>query len=179
LQLPLLIGEGSIDAAAWAYPAIFEEQTYALKEINLYIRLLAICEPASILQWQLTSDYSPVAGGGVYGDNSPMRPTQRFRNLQQLAATPENLRAMKIQSGSAAVSAAALGDNEKHRYSIHLVNNAAARPARITGLPAGIKILRIFNTSQQKTKEENPVAVINGKASFILEATSYTTLQAN
>ena len=29
LKVPLIVGEGSIDAAAWNYPAIFEEQTYA------------------------------------------------------------------------------------------------------------------------------------------------------
>jgi hypothetical protein len=47
LQLPLLVGEGSIDAQAWGYPALFEEESYALDEINLYARLLNICQPAS------------------------------------------------------------------------------------------------------------------------------------
>ena len=69
LNLPLIVGEGSIDAAAWNYPDIFQEQTYALQEINLYTRLLAICQPISILQWQLTSDYSPLIGGGIFGNN--------------------------------------------------------------------------------------------------------------
>ena len=45
-----------IDAAAWRYPAIFKESTFALYEINLYTRLCAICQPLSILQWQLTAD---------------------------------------------------------------------------------------------------------------------------
>ena len=92
LHLPLLVGEGSIDAAAWAYPAIFLEQTYALKEISLYTRLLAICQPESILQWQLTSDYSPLAGGGIFGDTSALHPTQRFWNLKQLASTPQRFK---------------------------------------------------------------------------------------
>ncbi|HYJ64939.1 MAG TPA: hypothetical protein VEV62_14430, partial [Parafilimonas sp.] len=64
MHLPLIVGEGSIDAAAWNYPQIFQEQIYALKEINLYVRLLNICQPLSILQWQLTADYSPLIGGG-------------------------------------------------------------------------------------------------------------------
>src|SRR5690606_36636504 len=61
INLPLIIREGSIDAQAWGYPQIFLEPGYALDEINLYIRLLAICQPASILQWQLTADSSPLA----------------------------------------------------------------------------------------------------------------------
>ncbi len=178
LHRPLLIGEGSIDAAAWAYPAILEEQTYALKEINLYTRLLNICQPASILQWQLTSDYSPVAGGGVYGDHSPMRPTQRFWNLKQLASTPKSLQALQITSSSADISCAALGDNEKKIFSIHIVNNAAARNTSISGLPTGIKTLRVWVTDKQRgMKEEKPVQVKNGRADFLLDATSYTTLQ--
>jgi hypothetical protein len=180
LHLPLLIGEGSIDAAAWAYPDIFEEQTYALREINLYTRLLAICQPASILQWQLTSDYSPVAGGGVYGDTGPLRPTQRFWNLKQLASVPKDLKGMPIKSSAADVSCAALGDNEKNKYSIQLVNNSTARQVALTGLPAKLKALRMFVTDKKRAmEEEKQIPVVNGKANFILEATSYTTLQNN
>ena len=62
LKKPLTVAEGSIDAQAWGYPQIFLEPMYALNEINLYIRLLSICQPETILQWQLTSDYSLLAG---------------------------------------------------------------------------------------------------------------------
>ena len=180
LHLPLLVGEGSIDAAAWAYPAIFEEQTYALKEINLYTRLLAICQPESILQWQLTSDYSPLAGGGVYGEDGPLHPTQRFWNLKQLASIPKGLYAMPIRSGSADVSSAALGDHDKGIYSIQLVNNGAARRVTLTGLPQNVKSLRVFVTNKKRGKEEaTPITAKNGKANFRLEATSYVTLEVN
>jgi hypothetical protein len=91
MKLPLIVGEGSIDASAWAYPAIFLEQTYTMEEINLYIRLMGICQPLSILQWQLTSDYSPLTGAGIFGKEGPLEPTQRFWNLKQLASTPEGL----------------------------------------------------------------------------------------
>ncbi|MBS1504212.1 MAG: hypothetical protein JST32_19240, partial [Bacteroidetes bacterium] len=76
--LPLIVGEGSIDAAAWGYPDYFLDPSYAIEEINLYTRLLAICQPLSILQWQLTSDYSPLKGGGIFGNDGPLEPTQRF-----------------------------------------------------------------------------------------------------
>ncbi|MEO6456620.1 MAG: hypothetical protein ABIN97_21270, partial [Ginsengibacter sp.] len=179
LNLPLLVGEGSTDAAAWAYPAIFQEQTYALKEINLYTRILAICQPESILQWQLTSDYSPLAGGGVYGDTGALRPTQRFWNLKQLASIPPGLKAMPIRSSAANVSCAALGDNEKGIYSIQLVNNATTRQVTLTGLPKKVKSLRMFVTTKKLSMQQGQlIPVVNGKANFTLEATGYTSLES-
>lgn len=180
LHLPLLVGEGSIDAAAWAYPAIFQEQRYALQEIGLYTRLLAICEPESILQWQLTSDYSPLAGGGVYGDtSSPLHPTQRFWNLKQLASTPKDLKAMKLTVKGADISGAALGDNTKGIYSIHLVNSGAARKVTLIGLPVKVKLLQVWVTDRKRCMQKmKPVTIANGKAVFMLDATCYTTLQS-
>ena len=86
--LNVLVGEWSTDAAPWRYPRIFSEQSFALHEISPHTRILAISQPKSILQWQLTADYSLLAGGGICGDNGPLRPTQRFWNLKQLASTP-------------------------------------------------------------------------------------------
>jgi hypothetical protein len=177
LNVPLLVGEGSIDAAAYSYPDIFQEQTYALQEINLYTRLLAICQPLSILQWQLTADYSPLIGGGIFGNNEPLHPGQRFWNLKQLSTTPKGLFAMPIESKSKSVSCAALGDNSKNVYAIHLVNNGTKRNATLTGLPAGVRQLRMYSTSKkQDMKNGGLIKVENGEAIFKLTATSFTTL---
>jgi hypothetical protein len=178
LKLPLLVGEGSIDAQAWGYPDIFKEQTYALEEINLYVRLLAICQPESILQWQLTSDYSLLAGGGVFGDTTePLHPTQRFWNLKQLAATPKGLNAMPLSVKGANVTGAALGDNVRGIYTIHLVNNGAGRKVTLSDLPKKIKRLRVWVTEKNKDmQEEREIKVVDGKAVFQLTATSFTTL---
>jgi O-glycosyl hydrolase len=177
LNVPLIVGEGSTDAAAWNYPDIFQEQTYALKEINLYTRLLAICQPESILQWQLTSDYSPLIGGGIFGNNEPLHPGQRFWNLKQLSITPKGLFAMPVTCDKANISVATLGDNDKNVYAIHLVNNGTTRKVTLTGLPLGVKQLQIYNTSKASYfKQGGPVKVKNGEASFRLPATSYTTL---
>ena len=157
LNVPLLVAEGSIDAAAYNYANIFQEQTYALKEINLYVRLLAICQPESILQWQLTSDYSPLIGGGIFGNNDPLHPGQRFWNLKQLSITPKGLYAMPVTCDGQNITAAALGDNGSHTYSIQLVNNGAKRKIVLTGLPEGVKQLQVFTTSQELSmKEEQP-----------------------
>jgi hypothetical protein len=180
---PLIVAEGSIDAQAWGYPAIFEEPVYALEEINLYVRLLAICQPASILQWQLTSDYSPLSGGGGDrrdGNNEPLHPTQRFWNLKQLASTPAGLRNIAATSDKSSVSIAALGDLASDKYTIHLVNRGPFRTARLTGLPANIKSLRCWITDKDRAmQEEKAISVSKGTAVFNLAAGAYTTLSSD
>lgn len=177
LHKPLIVAEGSIDAQAWGYPEVFQESWYALKEISLYLRLLAICQPESILQWQLTSDYSLLAGGGLYGNNQPLHPTQRFWNLKQLASTPPGLHALHLRVKGHDICAAALGDPRRKIYAFHLVNNGASRKARLTGLPAGVRSLEIWVTAKGRDMQKgNPVMVKNGRAVFSLPQTSYTTL---
>ncbi len=177
IDLPLIVGEGSIDAAAWAYPAIFLEQTYALQEINLYIRLMAICQPLSILQWQLTSDYSLLTGGGVFGQQGPLEPTQRFWNLKQLSSIPENMFHLQVTCDQAGVTCAALGNTVSSKYVLHLVNNGAGRKVIVSGIPARIKSFHIVSTSKTLSMQEGkPVNVVHGKIIFTLPAVAYTTL---
>jgi hypothetical protein len=177
LNKPLIVAEGSIDAQAWGYPQIFLEPSYALNEINLYVRLLSICQPESILQWQLTADYSLLAGGGIFGDTSKLRPTQRFWNIKQLSSTPENLQAVPISGDAKDISVAALGDDQKGIYAIHLVNNGASREITIKGIPKKISQFKIFITDKNRDmEEEKNVPVENGEATFTLKQASFTSL---
>ncbi len=177
LNVPLLVGEGSTDAEAWNYPQIFAESSFALHEIDLYTRILAIGQPRSILQWQLTADYSILAGGGVSGDNGPLRPTQRFWNLKQLASTPAGAFALPVRCGGPGITCAAFGDITRGAYAIHIVNNGAARSAAISGLPEGLKSLRIWVTDTARGMQEGePVPLREGQAQCTLEAASFTTL---
>jgi hypothetical protein len=177
LNVPQIVGEGSIDAAAWNYPAIFQEQIYIMQEIDLYIRLLAVCQPLTILQWQFTADYSPLAGGGIFGDNGPLRPTQRFWNFKQLASTPKGLFAMPVTCDRPNITVAALGDIKKKTYAMHIVNNGAARSAALTGLPASVKKMNIFTTDKNNSdKKGRLLKVVNGTVKFHLVDESFTTL---
>jgi len=180
MNVPLVVGEGSIDAAAWRYPEIFLEPTYAREEINLYTRILAITEPLTILQWQLTADYSMLVGGGVFGnDDEPLRPTQRFWNFKQLASTPPGLFHLPIEANRADVTSAALGDADRELYAVHLVNNGTTREATLTGLPGEISTLRMYVTdSDSGMEEKETVPVSNGEARFTLSTTSFTSLFA-
>jgi len=177
LNVPLIVAEGSTDAAAYRYPQIFYEQSFALYEINLYLRILAIAQPRSILQWQFTADYSLLAGGGVFNDNGPLRPTRRFWNLKQLASTPPKSFALPVACNGPNLVCAGFGNIAEGVYTVHVVNNGAARPATLTGLPASVRELRLWVTDTQRGMVEGArVPVVDGKAELKLDPTSYTTV---
>jgi hypothetical protein len=175
LNVPLLIGEGSTDAAAWRYPQIFLEPSFALYEINLYLRIAALCQPLSILQWQLTSDYSLLQGGGIYGTGGPLRPTQRFHNLKQLASTPENAFALPLSCSRKDVNGAAFGNLARGEYAVHLVNSGAERTALVKGLPENGNV-RVYATTQAGTQEIGHTAAAGGSLSVALPPASFVTL---
>ncbi|MCY2685545.1 hypothetical protein [Salinimicrobium sp. TH3] len=178
---PLFIGEGSIDAGAWRYPQIFEEPTYALEEIDVYVKMMDIAQPLSILQWQLTADYSVMSGGGIFGNNEDkLYPTQRFFNLKQLSNTPEGLFYIPITVDKEGVRAAALGDKTIGSYAIHMVNKGATRKVRLAGLPKDIKSMNLYITNKDASfmKSKN-VKVQNGNAEFELEGASFISLFSN
>lgn len=176
LNVPLLVGEGSTDAAAHGYAEIFNESTFALYEINLYTRICAICQPLSILQWQLTSDYSPLWGDGIYGSRGPLRPTQRFWNMKQLASTPADALAIPVSSSKKKVNCAAFGNISRGEYALHMVNNGADCHAVISGIPAGVKELKVYVTNTKDSMRETTVTVENGRAKVYLPAISFITL---
>ena len=178
IHKPLIVGEGSIDAAAWGYPQVFLEPTYAIKEIGLYVKIMSIDQPESILQWQLTSDYSDMAGGGVYGNTEqPLHPTQRFWNLKQLSSTPEDLHYMPISSNRPDIICVALGNNTKNEYAIHLVNKGTTRRVKLKGLPKTLKRLTVYVTDQNRDMKKVEILTSkNGSVQFILDSMSYTTL---
>ncbi len=179
LNVPLIVGEGSTDAAAWRYPQIFGESTFALYEINLYMRICAICQPLSILQWQLTSDYSLLLGDGLFGTDGPLRRTQRYWNLKQLASTPGQSFALPFTCSKPQVNTAAFANIARGEYTIHMVNNGASRPAVVKGLPEKTADVKVYVTTSDKGMEEVRNVVLNrGTITFELPATSFATVIA-
>jgi hypothetical protein len=176
LNVPLIVGEGSTDAAAWRYPQIFLEPTFALYEINLYVRIAAICQPLSILQWQLTSDYSLLWGAGIYGSDGALRPTQRFWNLKQLAITPEASFALPFTCSKEEVNCAAFGNISRDEYAVHIVNNGAGRTATVKGLPnlASVKAYATTNTANMQEIKSSRSA--DGSISVELPPAGFVTV---
>jgi len=176
LGVPLLVGEGSTDAAAWRYPQIFKESTFALYEINLYIRMCNICQPQSILQWQLTADYSLLWGGGVFGAQGSLEPTQRFWNIKQLAATPEGSFSLPLQTSKTTLNGAAFGNEAKGECCVHLVNNGAACRATIEGVPESYSSAKVLITNAEKGMEEVSVTREDGKWVVSLPPVSFVSV---
>jgi len=176
LNIPLFVGEGGTDPSAHKYPALFQEPYFALDEINLYIRICALCQPKSILEWQLTSDYSILSGGG----DRPLQPTQRFWNLKQLGSTPAGSVAMPVVYDRPGIACAAFGYVAKGIIAVHIVNDGATRPISLSGLPDSLKELRVYITDGQRgMKELDRIPLANGTAKFMLETASFTTLIGN
>lgn len=176
INVPLLVGEGSTDAAAHRYNGIFKESTFALYEINLYTRLCAICQPLSILQWQLTADYSLLQGEGILGDQGPLRPTQRFHNLRQLALTPADALAIPVKADKENVNVAAFSNVARGLSAVHIVNNGASCEAEITGLLPQTRQAIVYITNAQQNAETKKLDVIDGRVVVAMPAESFVTV---
>jgi len=172
-KLPLLVAEGGTDPNSYRYRNVFLEPWYALDEINLYVRCLALARPASILHWQYTDDYSLLTGGR---NGQPLRPTQRFFNLQQLNLTPPAAPSLGLTGDHPRLTAAAYGDDQ-HGWAIHLVNTGSTRDVTVTGLPA--TLTQLYPTLTDGTRQMAalpPVPVSAGAARFPLPAQAFVTL---
>ena len=139
LGVPLLVTESGPDAHLHNYPSARLEPWFQLQEIDLYVRICALAQPATIMPWQLTTDYSVLTGGGVYSEDGPLRPTQRFWNLKHLGLTPPGAFALPISSDRRDVTSAAFADLANNSYGIHLVNNGGQRRALLSGLPVSLR----------------------------------------
>jgi hypothetical protein len=179
LNVPLLIAEGGTDAQAHTYPDIFQEPSFAQDEIDIYVRACNVAHVRSILQWQLTSDYSLLAGQGMYGIDGPLHPTQRFWNLKQLGMVPPGSFILPTACSNEEISCAAFGDIASGTFTVHLVNHGASRPVQLTGFPESVKELNIYVTDSKRGMEEGKrVRVTNGEAKFTLDENSFTSLSS-
>jgi O-glycosyl hydrolase len=175
LNVPLLVGEGGLDPAAHQYRAIFLEPWFCLNEIAQYVEICRVAQPLSILHWQLTYDYSVLQGGT---GGQPLQPAQRFWQIKQLGMTAPDSVAVTITCDNPKVTSCAFADHGTPV--VHLVNNGAPRTATVSGLPAGVKEMRVFVTdSRQGMKETGRVSVAQGTVQLPLAAMSFTSLMGN
>jgi hypothetical protein len=175
LNVPLLVGEGGLDPAAHQYRAIFLEPWFCLNEIAQYVEICRVAQPLSILHWQLTYDYSVLQGGT---GGQPLQPAQRFWQIKQLGVTAPDSASVPITCDNPKVTSCAFADHGSPV--VHLVNNGAARTATISGLPAGVKEMRVFVTASRRgMKEIGRVPVTQGMVQLPLDAMSFTSLIGN
>jgi hypothetical protein len=177
LGVPLLVTESGPDAHMHEYPGVRLEPWFQLQEIELYVRCCAFSQPATIMEWQLTTDYSVLTGNDIYDEPGPLKPTQRFWNLKQLGTTPIGAFALPVTADRPEVTCAAFGDPANGGYAIHIVNRGNQRATVLAGLPDTVTTLRRLTTDTTRGMEEGErVPALNGNAEFTLPAASYTTL---
>ncbi len=174
LNVPMLVAEGGLDPSAHQYRAIFLEPWFCLNEISQYVEICRVAQPLSILHWQLTADYSVLTGGR---GGRPLQPAQRFWQIKQLGMTTADSSAVPITCDHPKVVSCAFTDHGV--YVVHLVNNGAARTATVSGLPAGVKEVRVLVTdSRRGMQETGRVPVVQGTMQVPLDSMSFTTLAA-
>ncbi|MFZ1977285.1 MAG: hypothetical protein WAV76_04970, partial [Bacteroidota bacterium] len=177
LNVPLIIAEGGIDPSAWGYPDILQEPSFAQDEIDTYVRAINTAHVRTILQWQLTSDYSLLTGGGIYRTEGNLHPTQRFWNLKQLGMVAPGSFILPVTCDKEAIDCAAFGDIAGGNYVIHIVNNGASRTIHLSGLPASVKELRVYITDSKRGMEEGKrVRVSDGEAKFTIDGFAFTSV---
>jgi hypothetical protein len=141
---PLLVTEVGTDASAWRTPWVFDAFDYGLGEAALYLDLIRHARPAALLHWEYTADY-----GLVRVTDGVARPTPRHALVRHFAnLTPQPAAVLAAESGAADVRVGAfrgLG-REAAVCTVHVLNRGAARPAAISGLPAGA--FRTVTTSE-------------------------------
>lgn len=174
LNLPVLVGEGGMDSDAYRYQALLLEPWYALVEIGEYIDICRLTQPLTILQWQLTENYSLLTGGR---NGQPLAPAQRFWQLKQLGSTPAGARAVPVTCDKSAIVPCAFVDPVRGTIAVHLINNGATRPATVAGFAPTVKALRVVVTDFRRgMNEEARVKVVDGSATLTLDSMSYTTV---
>lgn len=177
INLPIMVTEGGTNSAAHRYPLVFLQPWFQLEEIDTYIRICNLCQPSTIMEWQLTSDYSVLTGKGLYGDNGPLRPTQRFWNLKQLGNTPAGSFWLPVSCDRPGISCAAAAHIAQNRWSIHLVNNGAARTITIEGIPDTAKTFDVYLTDALHGMQRmETVSVKDGKLQFVAAKQAYYSL---
>ena len=176
-NLPLIVAEGGIDAQAYSSPDILKEPSFAQEEVDVYVRACNVANVSTILQWQLTTDYSLLTGRGIYNTEGDLQPTQRFWNLKQFSLIPPGSFILPAKCDQDEISCAAFGDIAGDTYVIQIVNNGASRVASLDGFPDSIKELHVYVTDKLRGMEEmKHVRVADGKAKLTLEPFAFITV---
>ena len=179
LNLPLLVTELGVDAAAWRNSS-YRTYAYAIREMQMYQELLLYARPQGTMQWEFTSDYSIVSEQKNSDGTSQLAPTPRFWLVKHFCnLTPPDARALTTESDCDRVLLTAFSGNPagNETITLHISNSGPARQATITGVPAQHVQLRAIRTSETGSFEQlDPVTVKGGTIGLQLSSRSLLTL---
>jgi hypothetical protein len=181
LKLPLLVTEVGVDASVWHTPWEVNSFYYALRELRMYQELLMYARPRSLLRWEFTGRYGMVNyGKDPSGSGLEFQPALNYWLVQHLCnLTPPNADALTAGSSDSRVLMTAFRGLVGHRteYTLHIANLGAARPATVSGIPAGIEKFRLFRSSETESfKSLGFLVVKDGIVQTGLTPLSFLTL---
>ncbi len=171
LQLPLLVSELGVDAAAYNGRA-YNSYHYGLREVRMTQELLLHARPQGTQFWQFTNDY----GLARAGSDGAVEPTARLWLMKHFTdLTPQKSEAITTSSDQQDVLFTAFRAGEA--YGLHILNLGPAREIAIEGLPDAD-----WNTTESTEAEqyrEKPAARPTvGTLRLKLPGRSLTTLTA-
>ncbi|MFO7822161.1 MAG: hypothetical protein R6V56_08945 [Lentisphaeria bacterium] len=181
LQLPLTVSEAGVDPQAWR-TRTYHSWYYALRQLEMYQKILLYSRPATVLEWEFTADYPLLT---VIQDTEKLKPTKRYWFLKHFTTFMESPAAqLATESSSPEVLITAFrcpgGDaDEEEKLVIHIANTAASRKIQLSGLPPGLTSFTGYLTTRDRSFEKQaPLAVRRGKLQYKLPAQSLLTLTA-
>ena len=179
LELPLLVAELGVDAGAWRGRA-YRSFHYGLREVRMYQEILLHARPRGTMQWEFTADYGIVLAEPQADGTVKLVPHVRFWFVKHFCnLTPPRASALATASDHASVLFTAFAGTVGGRtvHTLHIANLGPARPATLTGIPAGIAALRAVRTGHDQAFRELPaVPVADGEAAIALARQSLLTL---
>ncbi len=172
LQLPLLVSELGVDAAAYNGRA-YNSYHYGLREARMTQELLLHARPQGTQFWQFTNDYG-LARAGAGG---AVEPTPRFWLMKHFTdLTPRKSDALTTSSDQPDVLFTAFRAAEA--YGVHILNLGAAREIAIEGLPDA-EWTATESTEPAQYREKPAVRPSAGTLKLKLAGRSLTTLTAH
>jgi hypothetical protein len=169
LHLPLLVTELGVDADAYHNRA-YDSFQYGLEEARMTQELLLWARPQGTQYWQFTNDYALVRSDR----EGKIEPTARFWIMKHFTdLTPPHSEVLSADSSDAALLVTAF--RAQGRYTIHILNTGAARPADLAGLPDAAWQITETTESAQYKQRRTPLAA-NHILRIDLPARSLVTL---
>jgi hypothetical protein len=177
LNLPLLVTELGVDAAAWQN-RMYDSFRYGMREVRMYQEILLHARPHATLQWEFTGDYGIARVSRE--SESRVVPTARFWQVKHFAdLTPRGSEALTTMSDQAKVLFTAFRGSVagKSVYTLHISNHGGPRRALIEGIPNGVGIFNAVRTSEGEAfRSLDPVSVSGGRVAIDLPAACLVTL---
>ena len=169
LQLPLLVTELGVDAAAY-HTRAWESYHYGLREARMTQEIMLYARPQGTQYWQFTNDYSLVR----LGPDGAIQPTARFWLMKHFTdLTPQKSEVLITSSDNEEVLFTAF--RSAGRYALHILNLGARRRATLEGLPA-TEWRQVRSTEGAQYQASPGGRPVEGKMEVELPARSLVTL---